>query len=100
MCTDRYAAIQRAEAVRAVERYLAPLGIEAVDPVEAAERIGDADGEMVDRRLAVLGKAGGVGAVALEGKLLHDGVADELPVEVDLGAEARRLLHHGGASLR
>src|SRR6185437_10633267 len=87
MRRHRDPAIQRAEAVRAVERYLAPLGIEAVDPVEAAERIGDADGEMVDRRLAVLGKAGGVGALALEGKLLHDGVADELPVEVDLGAE-------------
>ncbi len=65
-----------------VERDLAPLGVEAVDPVEAAEGVGDADGEDVE-----VSGVDGAGAVALEGKLFHDGVADELLVEVDLGAE-------------
>ena len=38
--------------------------------------------------MIVAAGVGGVGEVALEGELFHDGVADELPVEVDLGAEA------------
>ena len=61
----------------------APLGVEAVDPVEAAEGVGDADGEEVEAA-----RICGVGEVALEGELFHDGVADELLVEEDLGAEA------------
>src|SRR5580698_5553912 len=84
MCADRDSSIERAEAVGAVERDRAPFGVEAVDPVEAAEGVGDADGEDVEAA-----GVGGVGAVALEGKLLHDGVADEFLVEVDLGAEMR-----------
>src|SRR5215469_1521511 len=101
MCAQRDPAIQCAEAVGAVERDLAPFGVEAVDPVEAAEGIGDADGEDVGAA-----GVGGVGAVALEGKLLHDGVADEPLVEVDLGAEVGAadveedsLAAHGGGDV-
>src|SRR5665213_1822076 len=81
---DRHSAIESAESVRAIERDVAPLCVEAVDPVEASEGVGEADGEDVEAS-----GIGGVGEVALEGQLLHDGVADELAVEVDLGAKAR-----------
>jgi hypothetical protein len=69
--------------VGAVEFDGSPLGVEAVDPVVAAEGVGEADGDEVE--------AAGVcrvGEVTLEGELFHDGVADEFSVEEDLGAEA------------
>ena len=83
MRAERHAAVEAGEAVGAVEFDGSPLGVEAVDPVVAAEGVGEADGEEVEAA-----GVGGVGEVALEGKLLHDGVADEFLVEEDLGAEA------------
>ena len=68
----------------AVEFDGSPLGVEAVDPVLAAEGDGDgADGDEVEAAGVCC-----VGEVALEGELFHDGVADEFFVEEDLGAEA------------
>ncbi len=49
----------------------------------AAEGVGEANAEEVEAAGVC-----GVGEVALEGELLHDGVADEFFVEEDLGAEA------------
>ena len=83
MSCDRHAAVEAGEAVGAVEFDGSPLGVEAVDPVVAAEGVGEADGEDVEAAGVC-----GVGEVALEGKLLHDGVADEFSVEEDFGAEA------------
>ena len=84
MRRDRHPAVEAAEAVGAVELDRTPLGVEAVDPVVAAEGVGDADGEQI-----LSAGVGGGGEVGLEGQLLHDGVADQLPVEVDLGAQMR-----------
>ncbi len=83
MRADRHAAVEAGEAVGAVEFDGSPLGVEAVDPVVAAEGVGEADGDEVEATGVC-----GVGEVALEGELLHDGVADEFFVEEDLGAEA------------
>ncbi len=83
MGRDGHAAVEAAEAVGAVETYGPPLGVQAVDPVVAAEGVGDADGDEVEAA-----GIGCVGEVALEGKLFHDGVADELVVDEDLGSEA------------
>ncbi len=82
MRADGHAAVEAGEAVGAVESDGAPLGVEAVDPVVAAEGVGDADGEVI-----FAAGVRGLGEVALEGELFHDGVADEFAVEVDLGAE-------------
>ncbi len=67
----------------AVEFDGSPLGVEAVDPVVAAEGVGEADAEEVEASGVC-----GVGEVALEGELFHDGVADEFSIEEDLGTEA------------
>ncbi len=80
---EGHAAVEAGEAVGAVEFDGSPLGVEAVDPVVAAEGVGEADGDEVEAA-----GVGCVGEVALEGELFHDGVADEFFVEEDLGAEA------------
>src|SRR3954469_21594756 len=82
MRADCHAPVKAGEAVGAVEFDGSPLGIEAVDPVVAAERVGEADGEEVEAAGVC-----GMGEVALEGKLLHDGVADEFFVQEDLSAK-------------
>ena len=79
----RHAAVEAGEAVGAVEFDGSPLGVEAVDPVVAAEGLV----RRIAMRLKPPGSCG-VGEVALERELLHDGVADEFLVEEDLGAEA------------
>ncbi len=83
MRANRHATVEAGEAVGAVEFDDSPLGVEAVDPVVAAEGVGEPDGDEVEAAGVC-----GVGEVALEGELLHDGVADEFLVEEDLGAEA------------
>src|SRR5207302_150981 len=83
MRADGHAAVEAGEAVGAVEFDGSPLGVEAVDPVVAAEGVGEADGDEVEAAGVC-----GVGEVALEGELFHDGVADEFFVEEDLCAEA------------
>src|SRR5437899_2422138 len=72
MRTDSHAAVEAGEAVGAVEFDGSPLGVEAVDPVVAAEGVGEADGDEVEAPGVC-----GVGKVALKGKLFHDGIADE-----------------------
>src|SRR5262249_46916337 len=89
------------EAMGAIERDVSPLGIETVYPVEAAEGVGDANGEMVF--------AAGLGCgsqVGFKGKLFHDGVAAELAIEIDLGPQVctadvqeDSLAVHGGRNL-
>src|ERR1700735_5392529 len=45
---DCHASIKSAESVRAIERDVAPLCVEAVDPVIASERVGETYGEGVE----------------------------------------------------
>src|SRR6266550_3672846 len=72
VCADRHSAVEAGEAVGAVEFDGSPLGVEAVDPVVAAEGVGEADSHEVEAA-----RVGSVSEVALKGKFFHDGVADE-----------------------
>ena len=78
------AAVEAAKAMTLLKLNSAPVHAIAVDPVESATRIGDANRELIR-----LSRLGSLGQVAFKWEFLHDGVTHQLAIQIDFRALPR-----------